>query len=176
MQEKLYQEVIQESSVDQGAVSLEQTESMGYLNAFLNEVLRLYPPVGMMMRSNQYEEEFAGYKIPPKTSFVIPVHLLHRHPKKWKDPETFRPERWLEEEKSVSGLDTRDYTFLPFGAGGRFCIGYRLAQIEAKLIMASLVKSLRVEIAPSQRDIKHAFTTIVTMKAKPALKIVVKKR
>ena len=113
--------------------------------------------------------------MPKNTQFAIMTHLLHRNPKYWTDPDTFSPERWLKEEKLV-GMDTRGFTFLPFGAGGHNCIGYKFATYEAKLIMAHMIRALRVEIAPSQRDVEHTFTTIITMKAKPTLKVVVKPR
>lgn len=177
VQEKLYQEVSQVASDMKGSISLEHIEKMDYLDAFLNETLRFFPPVGLTSRVNQYEETIAKYKIPPGTNLIIPIHLMHRHPKYWDNPDDFWPERWLKDEKlASSGLDTRGFKFLPFGAGGHACIGYRFAQIEAKLIIAEIVRSLRVEIAPSQRDVVHTFTTIVTMKAKPPLKIVARSR
>ena len=178
VQEKLYQDVMKDSSTSATAtISLEQVERMEYLDVFLQECLRLFPPVGMIMRLNRYEEIFAGYKIPSGTNLVVPVHLLHRHPKYWgPDPEAFQPERWLSEGGGGGGMDTKGFTFLPFGAGGHNCIGYRFATLEAKLIMAHMVRALRIEIAPSQRGVEHTFTALITMKAKPGLKVVVKQR
>jgi len=187
VQEKLYQNVMREapnSSDKSVTISLEQAERMEYLSAFLQECLRLFPPVGMTMRLNRYEETFAGYKIPSGTYLVIPVHLMHRHPKYWgDDANDFKPERWMAPTDnnnnsggSGSGIDTKGFTFLPFGAGGRSCIGYRFATIEARLIMAHIIRSLRVEMAPSQRGVEHTFTSMLTMKAKPGLKIIVKER
>lgn len=153
---------------------------MEYLHAFLQECLRLFPPVGMMMRLNRYEEHFAGYKVPAGTNLVIPVHLLHRHPKYWgPDAEAFQPERWLVDKNgsggvASGGIDTKGFTFLPFSAGGHNCIGYKFATMEAKLIMAHMVRALRVEIAPSQRDVEHTFTTLITMNTKPGFMVVVK--
>jgi len=123
VQEKLYQNVLKEApSLDSvnSRITLEHVEQMDYLHCFLQECLRLYPPVGLTLRLNRYEEKFAGYKIPPQTNLVIPMHLIHRHPKHWSDPETFRPERWSSPSDSApSGLDTKGFTFLPFGAGGK---------------------------------------------------------
>lgn len=179
VQEKLYEDVMKTASSDtKETISLEEVDQMEYLSAFLQECLRLFPPVGMLMRLNRYEETFAGYKIPPGTNCVVPVHLLHRHPKYWGlDAEKFQPERWLSKENSGGiGIDTKGFTFLPFGAGGHNCIGYRFATLEAKLIMAHMVRALRVEIAPSQRDVEHTFTSLITIKTKPGLKVVVKQR
>ena len=182
VQEKLYQDVMK-FAPSTGNISLEQVENMEYLNAFLQECLRLYPPVGMMIRLNRYEEHFAGYKVPAGTNLVIPVHLLHRHPEHWgPDAETFQPERWLVDKNGNAGvsggggIDTKGFTFLPFSAGGHNCIGYKFATMEARLILVHLVRALRVEIAPSQRDVEHTFTTLITMKTKPGLKVVVKQR
>ena len=176
VQEKVYQDVMQHVPDKTEKLSLDKVEHMEYLAAFLQEVLRLYSPVGMTLRKTRYEETLAGYKIPKDTTLCIPAHLMHRHPKHWDNPETFSPERWLEPTVTNTGLDTRGFTFLPFGAGGHNCIGYRFATYEAKLIMAHIITKLRVEIAPSQRDVEHTFSTTVTMKAKPGLKVVVKPR
>ena len=173
VQEKLYQDVMLHAPKDIiDNISLDQVDSMEYLAVFLQEVLRLYPPVGLTLRNNRYEEKIAGYTIPKDTTLCVPVHLMHRHPKYWEDPELFSPERWMK----CGGMDNRGFTFLPFGAGGHNCIGYRFATYEAKLIMAHMVRALRIEIAPSQRDVEHTFTSSVTMKAKPGLKVVVKPR
>lgn len=178
VQEKVFHEVTKNlKDPKEKTVSLEEVESMEYLSAFLDEVLRIYPPVGMIVRTACYNETLAGYKVLRGTNLVIPIHLLHRNPKYWTDPETFKPERWMQGDyKGSSGMDSRGFSFLPFGAGGHNCIGYKFATLETKLIMAHIVRTLRVEIAPSQRETRHTFTNIVTMKAKPGLKVVFKAR
>lgn len=176
VQQKLYNDIMSKAPKDTTIqIPLEQVEAMDYLGAFLQEVLRLYPPVGIIGRLNRHEENFAGYTIPKDTQLAILVHLMHRHPKYWTDPETFTPERWQKKER-VAGMDTSGFTFLPFGAGGHNCIGYKFATYEAKLIIAHMVRALRVEIAPSQREVEHTFTSMGTTKAKPGLKVVVKAR
>jgi len=179
VQEKLYDDVMKEAP-STGAISLEQVEQMEYLSAFLIECLRLFPPLGITLRRNRYEECFAGYKVPAGTTLMISMHLLHRNPKYWgPDAEAFQPERWLADKNggvAGGGIDTKGFTFLPFGAGGHSCIGYRFATIEAKLIMAHMARALRIEIAPSQQNVKHTFTSSITTKTKPSLKVVVKQR
>jgi cytochrome P450 len=178
VQDKLFEDVTKNlQDPDSATVSLEEVEKMEYLSGFLNEVLRLFPPVGMMIRQNCFEETLAGFKIPKGTHLVIPTHLLHRNPNFWTEPETFKPERWVDKDSNgAGGIDTRGFTFLPFGAGGHNCIGYKFATLEAKLIIAHMSRTLRVEIAPSQRNVEHTFTSTITMKAKPGLKVVVKPR
>ena len=168
VQERMYQDVSQHAPVSEN-IRLEHIHRMDYFQAFLQEVLRLYPPIGLISRYNTYPEEIAGYHIPVGTRFVLPIHILHRHPQYWNDPEVFQPERWLSDE-------TADRLFLPFSFGGRYCIGSRFATLEAQLILAPLVRALRVQLAPSQRDCQHTFKAFITMKTNPPLKIVVQDR
>ena len=153
-------------------------DELEYFGAVLSEVLRLYPPAGMITRFNRKTETFCGYEVPPNTRMVVSPHMVHRHPKYWDEPETFRPERWIhktEAERQAFQERTR-YAYIPFSAGGRNCIGQKFAQMEAKLILAPLIREFEFFIAPSQRATKHTFTSFVTTKLKPELKISLKMR
>ena len=120
VQERLYEEVIKYSSTDQSLdVTIEQTEQMEFLGAFLQEVLRMYPPVGTLIRYNAFEEKWHGVTIPRDTRLFMVPHLMHRHPKYWDDPETFMPERWI--NVSAKEAERRRFAFIPFSAGGRNC-------------------------------------------------------
>lgn len=182
VQERVYQDIHKHARGDSGGnhateqqqpLDLESIEKMEYLNAFLNEVLRLYPPVGMIVRYTSQPEVFKGYTIPAKTRMLIPIHLLHRHPDHWKQPTEFRPERWLEAKECAS---RHRFCFLPFSAGGRNCVGQRFAQMEVKLILAPIVQAFTIQLAPSIRDKDITFTSFATMKARPGIKICVKAR
>lgn len=155
-------------------IGVDEAERMEYLKAFLQEVLRLYPPVGFLTRVSKREENFGGVQIPPRTRLCFSPHLLHRSPQYWDDPLSFMPERWI--NVSETETERRRFAFLPFSAGGRSCIGARFATIEAQIIIASLVRAFQIDIAPSQVDTQHTFTSVITMKAKPALKIAVQAR
>jgi len=170
-QRRLYEEIMRHSS-SSGRITIEEIESMSYFNAFLREVLRLYPPVGLIFRYNAADEVFAGYKIPRDTKMFISPHLLHRNPKYWKDPLEFRPERWLDKEKAKH----HPYAFLPFSAGGRNCVGQQFAQLEAQLIVSSIIRAFHIDIAPEQADIKFQYVAYITMKTEPGLKIIVRSR
>jgi len=179
VQEKVYQDVQTHCPPDTDELlRLDRVEKMDYLHAFLQEVLRMYPPVGIMWRFNANEETNWGEtSIPSSTRLVMSPFLLHRHPKYWPHrPNVFYPERWLGKEDAIAGGRLHHFAFMPFGAGGRSCIGQRFAVTEAKLIMATLVRNLAVEIAPSQRDVDFTFSAMGTMKSKPILKICAKAR
>ncbi|KAL3921239.1 MAG: hypothetical protein SGILL_002851 [Bacillariaceae sp.] len=178
IQEKAYLDIRKHVKPNE-PITLEHVENMEYFNAFLQEVLRMFPPIGAFPRASTQVETFGTkYKIQAGTRILISIYMLHHHPKYWKDPETFSPERWIfasdqEREKFMSDIR---FAFLPFSAGGRNCIGQRFATIEAKLILAELMRSFVFKVAPSQSDTKFTLTSFVALKTKPRLKVVVKER
>ena len=120
VQERLYKEIVTYASLDQDKyITLEQTDQMEYLSAFLQGVLRMYPPVGGFIRHNTFEEKWHGVTIPPDTRLIVTPHLMHRHPKYWDNPESFMPERWI--NVSQEEAERRRFAFIPFSAGGRNC-------------------------------------------------------
>ena len=171
VQEKVFRDISKQA--DEGKnITIQDIEEMPYLDAFMKEVLRLYPPAGMIVRSNVDEVFLKGTRIPARTRLVIPIHLLHRHPLYWSDPDTFKPERWLKDSHPCS----HGNAYLPFSDGPRNCIGSYFAQMEAKLILAPLLLEFSFLLAPSQANVQFTFTTFITMKAKPDVKICVRSR
>jgi cytochrome P450 len=181
IQEKVFQDIQKHAPREATRLlELETVEQMEYFNAFLQEVLRMFPPIGMFTRSTNTDGETFGtpYNIRKGTRITIPVYLLHRHPKYWKNPEAFQPERWIfdSDQARDTFLAEIRFAFLPFSAGGRNCIGQKFANHEAKLIMAELIRTFVFRVAPSQRDVKFTMSNVVAMRTKPRLKIVVKTR
>ncbi|KAM4053507.1 cytochrome P450 3A29-like [Anomaloglossus baeobatrachus] len=110
---------------------------MEYLDMVVNETLRLYPAAGRIERVCKTTTEINGVTIPKNVVTVIPVFVLHRDPELWPDPEEFRPERFSKENR-----ETQDpYTFLPFGAGPRNCIGMRFALVVMKSVISLLLQN-----------------------------------
>ncbi|XP_073499214.1 cytochrome P450 3A29-like isoform X2 [Phyllobates terribilis] len=110
---------------------------MEYLDMVVHETLRLYPVAGRIERVCKTTTEINGVTIPKDMVTVIPVFVLHRDPEFWPDPEEFRPERFSKENR-----ETQDpYTFLPFGAGPRNCIGMRFAMISMKSVISLLLQN-----------------------------------
>jgi len=173
IQEKVFQDISKHSPKGKSSeISIQSIEKMAYFNGFMKEVLRLYPPIGMIIRYNVKEENLKGVTVPAGTRLVIPIHLLHRHPKYWKDPEEFQPERWLGEEHPSS----HKQAFMPFSNGPRNCIGDYFAEMEAKLLMAPLIRHFSLRLAPSLRKSDFNFSLFITMKSNPGLKIVIRNR
>ncbi|NWH74052.1 CP3AT protein, partial [Piaya cayana] len=110
---------------------------MEYLDMVVNESLRLFPPVGRLERFCKKTVELGGVTIPKGVSVIIPTYVLHRDPGCWPEPEEFRPERFSKENRE--SFDP--YTFLPFGAGPRNCIGMRFALLMVKVAVVVLLQN-----------------------------------
>ncbi|KAF1522137.1 Cytochrome P450 3A24, partial [Eudyptes sclateri] len=112
-------------------------KQMEYLDMVVNESLRLYPPGSRLERICKKTVELNGVTIPKGMVVTIPAYVLHRDPEHWPEPEEFRPERFSKESKE--SIDP--YTFLPFGAGPRNCIGMRFALLIMKVAMVVLLQN-----------------------------------
>lgn len=108
------------------------------LNGFLEETLRLYPPVPMLARIAVASDEIDTLKVEPGDLIFVSVIGVHRDPGTWLDPEVFSYSRHSQE----GGRSARA---LPFSAGPRICGGARFATLELKALVANLLKYLSFE-------------------------------
>lgn len=81
------------------------------------------------------------YLVPAGSLCAISAHVLHLNPYVFKDPEKFDPERFSHE----NNLKRHPYAYIPFSAGPRNCIGQKFALMEAKVILAKLVRNFTIE-------------------------------
>jgi unspecific monooxygenase len=134
---------------------------LSYSRAVVSETLRLYPPAFLVVREAIAEDSYAGVRIPPNSLVLIAPWVLHRHRKHWANPDSFDPDRFLE------GAPTPPrYTYLPFGAGPRVCVGAQFAMAEAVLILAMMVQRFRITRADSEPVLPVA--VITTHPSRPA--------
>ncbi len=113
-----------------------------YTRAVLDEAIRLYPPVPYMSRTPIADDRIGNLKIPRGSYVAIVPYILHRHRTLWDEPDAFVPERFLPENR---GRIDR-FAYLPFGAGPRVCIGASFSIQEAMIVLAHLVRSLRLDL------------------------------
>ncbi|OXB67557.1 hypothetical protein ASZ78_004675 [Callipepla squamata] len=123
-------------------LTYEALMQLDYFDMAVNETLRLYPIGGRLERTCKKDVEINGVTIPKGTIVVIPPHTLHRNPEYWPNPEEFRPERFSKENKD--NIDP--YTYLPFGAGPRNCIGMRFALLTLKVAIASILQHFTFQV------------------------------
>jgi cytochrome P450 len=116
----------------------------------VSETLRLYPTAWAIGREALRDTEVGGQRVPRGTTVLISPWTLHRDPRFWDEPEAFAPERWSDD----SGQQTPRYAYLPFGAGQRVCIGAGFAQLEATLVLATIVRRFRLDLAEPERGVQ----------------------
>ena len=170
IQRLVSEEIITHAPAD-GPITLDMIEEMTYFDSFLKEVLRLYPPVGLISRDLTKRTNLLGESLHAGTRIHIPIYLLHRHPMYWTNPEQFLPERWQERDQKF-----HRFAFLPFSAGGRNCIGQRFAMYEAKLILAPIIREFEMILAPSLENVDLKYVNFITLKTIPSVKVRVKRR
>jgi cytochrome P450 len=109
----------------------------------IKETLRLFPPVPTIARQAIEDDEIAGFKVAAGTLIRVTPGPIHRHQDFWTEPDRFLPERFSPEE-SASRVP---YTYLPFGAGPRTCIGNHFAMMEMRLALAMILQAVRLRPA-----------------------------
>ena len=116
-----------------------------YTDAVLTEAMRVYPPVYLIGREATRDLELGGYRVKKGYTIFMSQWVSHRDPRYFgPDPETFRPERWLD------GLAKRlpKYAYYPFGGGPRVCIGNTFALMEAAILLATVGQRYKFTLDP----------------------------
>lgn len=116
-------------------------DSLPWTRAVLEETMRLFPPAPTMARTALADDEVGGQKIKAGATVIISPWILQRHKLLWDDPDAFRPERFLPENRK--SIDR--YAYIPFSAGPRVCIGAAFAIQEAMIALAAILRVAEVE-------------------------------
>ncbi|NXC51417.1 CP3AL protein, partial [Penelope pileata] len=123
-------------------LTYEAIMQLEYLDMAVSETLRLFPLGGRLERVCKKDVEINGVTIPKGTIVVIPPYTLHHSSEYWPNPEEFRPERFSKENKN--SIDP--YTYLPFGAGPRNCIGMRFALLTLKVAIVAMLQHFTFQV------------------------------
>ena len=124
-----------------------------YLTATIQETLRLRPVIVLVIRKLTEPVELGGYELPAGVSVTPSIHLIHRHPEIYPEPDRFLPERFLDNPPGT-------YTWIPFGGGVRRCLGAAFAQFEMAVVLKELVK--RHQIRPASPKSERPFRRAIT--------------
>lgn len=125
-----------------------------YTRAFVDEVLRLYPPAFVIVRRARREDRAGGLAIPGGSLVLVSPFVLHRHRGLWEAPERFDPSRFLPGTPPPPRL-----SYLPFGAGPRVCIGAQFALTELVLASALLARAFDIALPAGARTRPKAIVT-----------------
>jgi cytochrome P450 len=124
-----------------------------YMTATIQETLRLRPVIVIVIRKLTEPVELGGYELPARAAVVPSIHLIHRNPEIYPEPDSFIPERLLDNPPGT-------YTWIPFGGGVRRCLGAAFAQFEMAVVLRELVK--RHQIAPANPASERVFRRAIT--------------
>jgi cytochrome P450 len=139
------------------AISAAHVVSLILVQQVLKESMRLYPPVPMMSRQATADARIDGHLVRAGTSVLMPIYAIHRHTKRWENPDEFDPTRFApEKEKSIPR-----YQYMPFGAGPRICIGMPFAMIEGSAILATLLQRARFAPVAGREPTPVARVTLI---------------
>jgi cytochrome P450 len=109
------------------------------VRAAVQEAMRLHPPSYALGRGVTADTELGGYPVPAGALVLVVPWATHRDARFWPDPERFDPMRFVGEH------DRPPFAYVPFGAGGRACIGRHLALLESTILVRALLRSHRIE-------------------------------
>ncbi|KAK9167905.1 hypothetical protein Syun_000045 [Stephania yunnanensis] len=129
------------------------THKLPYLNAVIKEALRLRMAIPLLVpHMNLFDAKLGGYDIPAESKILVNAWWLANNPDHWKNPEEFRPERFLEEESKVEA-NGNDFRYLPFGVGRRSCPGIILALPILGITIGRLVQNFELLPPPGQTKV-----------------------
>uniref|UniRef100_A0A1L8EFT6 Putative cytochrome p450 4d2-like isoform x2 n=1 Tax=Haematobia irritans TaxID=7368 RepID=A0A1L8EFT6_HAEIR len=156
VQKKIIEEIVEVIGSDvERPVTLRDLGELKYLECVIKESLRLYPPVPMIGRYFTEDVDIRGRKVPAGTNYTVGIFVSLRNPKFFPDPESFKPERFLNE--SADKIDP--YAFIPFSAGPRNCIGQKFAVLEMKSAISKMLR--HYELLPLGPEVRPMMNLIL---------------
>lgn len=149
--------------------SLDDLGKLSYTQNVFKEALRLYPPAWAVARHVKEDYEVGGYVIPAGADIFMSQYVVHREPRLYREPESFRPERWSSDETK----DLPRFAYFPFGGGTRRCIGEPFAWMEGVLLIATIASKWKMRLVPHQNIIPQA---LITIRPKNGMNMILERR
>ncbi|XP_037560010.1 cytochrome P450 4V2 [Dermacentor silvarum] len=148
-----------------GVIRSDDLLQLNYLECCLKESLRLYPPFPLFGRKLEHDMIIDGYRLPKGLTCFVNLYSLHRDPRHFRQPDSFFPERFLGEEFA----QRHPYSYIPFSAGPKNCLGQRFFMQEAKLLLAKVLSKFSVESTKPVEELKITYE--VVLKARGSLRV-----
>lgn len=146
------------------APGMEDFPKLALTGRVIDEAMRLYPPVWMVARMAEAEDEILGHPIRKSDYVFMSPWVTHRRPDLWPSPERFDPDRFLPERAA----GRHKFAHFPFSGGKRKCIGDHFALLEARLILAVALSRARFTAAS---DDDPVLEPLVTLRPKDGLRV-----
>lgn len=150
-------------------IEWEDLPKLEYLTMCIKEGMRCHSPVPGVGRQTTKEMTIDGTTYPPGTPVGVSINLLHTNPAVWKDPHTFDPQRFSKE--NITNI--QPYSYCPFAAGSRNCIGQNFAMNEEKVVIANFLRRYTVRLDPDHKVLRNV---AAVTRATNGIKVIVEKR
>ncbi|ATW51956.1 cytochrome P450 [Streptomyces peucetius] len=124
--------------------TMEDLPQLKYLKLFIQEALRLYPPLWQVARMPLKDDVLSGYHIPAGSFLLLSTYITHRNPEFWDNPEGFDPERFTRERAAARSR----YAYVPYAGGPRNCVGMAFANMELTIVVACLLQRFHLDMVP----------------------------
>ncbi|XP_015180017.1 PREDICTED: cytochrome P450 4C1-like isoform X3 [Polistes dominula] len=165
VQENIRDEVKTIMQEDDNNITISSLKKLSYLERCLKESLRLYPSVHFISRQISHDMQLKHYLIPSGSICEVMINYVHRNPEYWPNPNVFNPDRFLPE--NVKGR--HPYSYIPFSAGPRNCIGQKLAMLELKLFVAFILYNFELEPVDELNDV--TFSADLTLNSSKSIRV-----
>lgn len=149
--------------------SYDDIPRLRHVEMVMAESMRLYPPAWAMGRYAQRDFRLGDYFLPAKTTVLMSQFIMHRDARYFPDPLRFDPERFTPEAKARR----TKFTYFPFGAGFRQCIGESFAWMEGVLLLATLGQKWKMKLVPGH---KVEPEPLITLRPKHGMKMLLEAR
>lgn len=148
-----------------GRERLPNTDDMArlpYLSAVTMEIQRMASIVPLSLPHSTVETiKINGFTIPKRTTCLQNIYAVHHDPKLWEEPESFKPERFLNENNEAQAPPY----LIPFSIGPRICIGQSLGEVELRLIFGCILHRFTLSLPDNMP--KPSLEPIVELALKP---------
>ncbi|XP_073967306.1 cytochrome P450 4C1-like [Choristoneura fumiferana] len=141
-------------------IEMEDLRNMRYLECCIKESLRMYPPVPFIGRSLTEDVTLSNYHVPAGVQCHISIYDLHHREDLFPNPSVFDPDRFLPE----NCIGRHPYSYIPFSAGPRNCIGQKFAMLEMKLVLAEVLRKFELQPVTRPEDLKFVADLVLRNK------------
>jgi cytochrome P450 len=146
-----------------GPIDAEMLGKAPLVGRVVHEAMRLYPPAWIVARRAEAPDRVLGVSIPRDHLVIVTPYATHRRPDLFRDPERFDPDRF-------DGATFDRFAYFPFGGGPRICIGNGFALMEAQILLATLRRRFRLELAPGAAVVEPM--PLLTLRARRGIEVV----
>ncbi|XP_046565212.1 cytochrome P450 2U1-like [Haliotis rubra] len=139
VQEKCFQEIKEHIGQSRRPTMKDKT-NLPYVEATIMEALRLSDIVPTALpHAVPHDVQFRGYTFPKGVQVIVMLDSVLQDPDVWGDPESFRPDRFLDD----SGKIIKKEEFIPFSLGRRVCLGESMARMELFLFLTTMIQRFK---------------------------------